>query len=403
MKKIILLFFFPVCVYGQLLNSALDKQDYNEVIRLLKDSLQKNPDDSKLYCDLGHYYHYRAYDWRPIIGYNESYPDSVLYFLEKAILINPNYRESFYWLHAQYGARAGEALVNNQIAKYKHEYQSAIDKGAMPKWLLEFGRNTLNSCDSNAILFASGDLTFNAVSCVQLFENLRLDVSVIPLGLCGRPNYAKLYKYGIKNIIKPVNIRFSDEQIMDMRPYPWDTLDIKVKIPSKLKHLYNLGTDYFKWRLAPDMTSGRSTYMSPWLALFAEIIEANQFERPIYFATGFREKSLAGLLPYTINCGIVYKLVPFITKGTVFEMDTNIFEKVLLNKNNFKDFKDVELHNFPSNSQMLLNYHVAFCRLSEYYKKIGVKNKTPELKDFIRNNVSSDILETDMYLNCMKD
>ena len=62
MKKIIFALFFPICIYGQSLKSALDKQDYNEVIRLLKDSLRINPNDSKLYCDLGHYYHYRAYD-----------------------------------------------------------------------------------------------------------------------------------------------------------------------------------------------------------------------------------------------------------------------------------------------------------------------------------------------------
>jgi hypothetical protein len=403
MKKIIFALFFPICIYGQSLKSALDKQDYNEVIRLLKDSLLINPNDSKLYCDLGHYYHYRAYDWRPLIGYKESYSDSVLYFLEKAISLNSDYREPFYWLHAQYGARATEAIENNQITKYKHEYQSAKDKGAMPKWLLEFARNTLNSCDSDAILFTYGDLTLNAISYIQLFENHRKDVSVIPIGFCGSPSEAKLHKYGIKNIIKPVKIRFSDDQIMGMKPYPWDTLDVKVKFSSKLKHLYDLETDYFTWRLAPDMTSKGSTYMSPWLALFAEIIEANQFERPIYFSIGFREEALAGLLPYTINCGIVYKLVPFITKGSVFEMDTTVFEKVLLNKSSFVDFKDVEVNNFPDNSQILLNYHFALWQLSEYYKKMGIKNKTAQLKDFIRNYVSSDILKTDTYLNGIKD
>ncbi len=402
MKKIILLLFFPVCLYGQSLKSALEKQDYNEVIRLLKDSLQKNPNDPKLYCDLGHYYHYRAYDWRPLIGYNQTYSDSIMFFLEKAISIDPNYREPYYWLNAQYGARARDAISSNQTAKYKHEYQSSRDKGAMPKWLLEFARNTLNSCDSNAILFTYGDLTLNAISYLQLFEKLRTDISAIPVWFSGRPGNAKLYKHGVKNIIKPVNIRFSDEQIMEMRPYQWDTLNIKVKVSSKVKHQYNLNNDYFNWKLIPDMTSDGSPCMSPWLALFAEIIEANQFERPVYFAAGFRKESLAGLLPYTINCGIVKKLVPFLTKGTTFEFDIKVFEKILLNKNNFVDFKDVEKNNFPNNSQMLLNYHGAFWQLSEHYKKYGIKN-TVSLKDFIRSNLSSEILNTDAYLNWIRD
>jgi hypothetical protein len=402
MKQILLFLFFPVYIYGQSLQTAIKKQDYNQVIKIIQDSLKVNPNNARLYCELGHYYHYRAYDSRPLIGYNQNYSDSIINFLDRAIALKPDYRESYYWLHAEYGGRARNAILNNQIRKCKQEYQTAVNKGAMPNWLLEFGRNTLNSCDSSAILFTLGDLAINSIQCLQIIDHYRTDVTVIPIGYSGRTNFTKLYKYGIDNVVRPVKIRFMDDQIMEMRPYKWDTLDIKVKINTKIKQQYSLENDYLIWSLAPDIISEGSTFLSPWLALFAEIIEANQFERPIYFGV-VGEKEFVGLYPYTINCGIVRKLVPFNTKGTEYEMDNKVFERVLLNKNNFKDFKDVEKNNFPGRSQFLLNYHVAFYNFSEYYSKRGMKNKTSQLKDFIRKNLSSEILKTDNYLNWIKD
>jgi len=103
-----------------------------------------------------------------LIGYNETYSDSIINFLDKAISLNPDYRETYYWFHAEYGARAGNAIEDFKIKECKQAYETAMAKGAMPKWVLEFARNTLNSCDSNAILFTQGDITLNPISYCRL-------------------------------------------------------------------------------------------------------------------------------------------------------------------------------------------------------------------------------------------
>ncbi len=389
--------------YRQDALKKFEKQDYNAGIELLKRAVKENPNDAELYCDLGHYYHYRAYDSRPLINYNRNYSDSIISFLEKAVSMKPGYREPFRWLDAEYGARADDALLNRDVKRCKKEYQNAINKGAIPKWLLEYGRNALSSCDANAILFTFGDVTFNATSCVQIIENYRKDVTILPLGLVGRPGYVKLYKYGIRKNVTPVKIRLSDEQIMEMRPYKWDTLSLHIRIPEPVKQKYKIENDYFTWDLAPDMTSDGSTYLSPERAVFAEIIEANAFERPVYFADGFYEELLCGLFPFTTNCGIVKKLVPFITKGTSFEIDTEVMEKIVLNKQNLKDFKDVERHNIPVYSNALMSCYVNLWHLANYYNKKGEKDKIQRILELLKGELFSSTLNSDQFYNWIND
>jgi hypothetical protein len=403
----IILIICAISVYSQSYKQdalkKFEKQDYNGGIELLKRAVKENPNAAELYCDLGHYYHYRAYDSRPLINYNRNYSDSIIAFLDKAISMKPGYREPFRWLDAEYGARAHGALVNRDVKRCKQEYKTAINKGAIPKWMFEYGRNTLSSCDANAILFTNGDLTTNATGCVQIIENYRKDVTIVNIALAERPGYVKLYKYGISNTVTPVKIRFSEDQIMEMRPYKWDTITLNIKIPEQVKQKYKIEKDYFKWDLAPDMTSEGSTYLSPGRAVFAEIIEANAFERPVYFAAGFREETLCGLPPFTTNCGIVKKLVPFITKDTPYEIDNDVIEKVILNKQNLKDFKDVEVHDLPGFSQALMNCYANLWHLANYYNKKGEKDKILTILDLLKGELFSSSLNSDQYYNWIND
>jgi hypothetical protein len=151
------------------------------------------------------------------------------------------------------------------------------------------------------------------------------------------------------------------------------------------------------------MTSDGSTYLSPWRALFAEIIEANAFERPVYFADGFYEELLCGLFPFTTNCGIVKKLMPFITKGTPFEVDNEVMEKVILNKQNLKDFKDVDSHDIPVYSNALMSYYVNLWHLADFYNKKGEKDKIKRILELLKGELFSSSLNSDRYLKWIND
>jgi len=189
--------------------------------------------------------------------------------------------------------------------------------------------------------------------------------------------------------------------VMQMRPYKWDTLSIKIRIPEGLRDKYMLKGDYFNWTITPDMKSDGTTYLSPWRALLSEIIEANGFDRPVYFADGFREVDLAGLLPFTMDCGIVKRLMPFETKGTRLALNSKVIATVLFDNENLKDFKDVEIYDFPGRSQILIHYYLAYLHLASYYKREGNGKEVSKIVEFIRSKVTSKLLESDRYIDWM--
>ncbi len=114
----------------------------------------------------------------------------------------------------------------------KYFYKLANEKGAYPDWLKEFGRNFLKRCDINAILFTGGNADFDICTYLQLHENLRTDITLIPIGNIDRPWYIQFLKKGLKNGVRNINIGFNDQQIMDIHPFKWDTTNFSIQILS---------------------------------------------------------------------------------------------------------------------------------------------------------------------------
>src|ERR1035437_3053209 len=71
---------------------ALDefkKEHYNEAIGFLEQAVKESPNDAEIYYYLGFFNHYRAYDSRPLLGYDISYSQKIFEYLDKAIALNP--------------------------------------------------------------------------------------------------------------------------------------------------------------------------------------------------------------------------------------------------------------------------------------------------------------------------
>ncbi|MFH1528884.1 MAG: hypothetical protein ABIG69_19955 [Bacteroidota bacterium] len=89
---------------------AFKTGDYEKAIEILKQVEIKGTEDPEIYYLLGYYSHYLAYDSRPLVEYSEEYSNKVLQYLEKAIELNPNYGNAYYFIGAEYGARALNSL-----------------------------------------------------------------------------------------------------------------------------------------------------------------------------------------------------------------------------------------------------------------------------------------------------
>lgn len=382
---------------SNLKEQALDqfrKEHYDESIALLERALIESPDDPEIYFYLGWFNHYRAYDSRPLKGYNYSYSEQIFKYLEKALELNPDYGDAKYFYGAECSGNAFLAMQYYDSEKLMYFYERAYLKGAYPDWLIEFGKNFLMQCDENAILFTGGNMDFDICSYLQLIENMRTDVTVIPIGNIDRPWYVLFIKNGLNQSVRKINMNLTEQQIMEIHPFKWKETDVFIKISPADRINLKLPEDYqMKWTVYPDLTSERMhskiqgeeefkrTYLSPQRAILLQIIEDNFADRPIFFSNFASPVLYGGLEEYFQNCGLISKLVPKKTVDTDYAFDV-IKLQTLTNSENFKSYKGLKENDFPRISGVVMTgYGQAFFNLAGIYSKSEEKEKLDKLKE----------------------
>ncbi len=369
------------------------KEHYNEAISLLEKAVIKSPNDAEIYYYFGWFNHYRAYDSRPLSGYDYSYSEQIFKHLDKALELNPNYGDAKYFYGAECSGNAFISMQNYDANKLEYFYRLAYKKGAYPKWLIEFGRNLLSQCDTDAILFTGGNMDFDICSYLQLCENFRTDVTIIPIGNIDRPWYVRFLKKGMRNVRK-INLNLTDQQIMDIHPFKWRETDVFIDISGADKIKYDLNENYkMKWTVYPDLTSERMhskieseqaqkrKFLSPQRAMLLQIVEDNFTERPVFFSNFATPTYYGGLDEYFQNCGLVSRLTPLKTKGTEFASDVSKLEKLITTESleNYKTIKDNDLPRISGIA--IYGYFSSIVRLVGIYRE---SNKSLELEQLIK-------------------
>lgn len=402
MKQIFIILsmlFSGLNLYSQdasLKEKALDEfknEHYDNAIKILEQAVKENPNDAELYYYLGFFNHYRAYDSRPLSGYDFSYSEKIFSYLNKAIELNPKYGNAKYFYGAECSGNAFQAMQNYDTEKFKYFYKLAYDKGAYPNWLLEFGKNMLNSCDENAILFTGGNADFDVCSYIQLHQNFRTDITIIPIGNLDRPWYVKFLKQGLEGAVRKITLNLSDNQIYDIHPFKWKTTSVEIHLSIELKKKYRLPYNYkMQWIVNPDLSSNQKhskienekakkrTYLSPRRALLLQIIDDNFIERPLFFSNATSPMFFAGLDEYFQNCGLVSKLMPIKTENTAFEICNTKIE-TLLQKENLKYFPTIIDADIPRISGIVFGYHSSVLQLLQFYQD---KNNNDKMKGIIK-------------------
>lgn len=385
---------------------ALEKfkaENYNDAIHLLEQSLKQSTNDAEVYYYLGWFNHYRAYDSRPLKGYDYSYSEMIFEYLDKAIELNPNYGDAKYFYGAECSGNAFNAMQNYDAEKLRLLYELAYSKGVYPDWLIEFGKNFLNSCDENAILFTAGNADFDVCFYLQLCKDFRTDITLIPIGNIDRPWYVSFLKNGLQGCVKSIRVSLTEQQIMDIHPFKWKETVIPISISRQDKEIFKLPTNYqMQWSVVPDLqsermhqkieseTANKRAYLSPRMAILLQIIEDNFAERPIYFSN-FTEISLyGGLNEYFESCGLISKLTPIKTKNTDYEFSKSEIEKLIVPKN-LNAYKDIKINDIPRISSVIFfGYSNAVLNLANIYRE---SNNKKGLK--ILANIYTKMLKVD--------
>ena len=389
------LFILPVKIIAQNSNlkskalEAFEQEKYAAGLDLLKQAQDSSPEDPEIYYYLGKFKHYLGYDSRPLSGgYDETDSDEVLDLLNKAIELNPDYGNAYYFLGAEYGARAHNYLSGGALDRAIDQLKLGRKAGGYPDWLLEYNRNILRSLDKNGILFTGGDAEFNPLLYLQIVEQIRKDVTIICTPLLERYWYVDFIKNKMTDLSQSPPLSITDRQIKNLRPYKWKTKKIKIPVCQKVHKRYALTKSHIEWKLKPDMEHlGRQRpLLNPMGAVITDIIQTNGFKRDVYFTIGTTQSMRYNLDPYLMISGLTYKLTPLQDKSdslAVFinndRIDIQKTSELLMNPANFQNFHTVKDHNMPR-AALYNNYFALHLMLARYYKENRYYQKLDSIK-----------------------
>jgi hypothetical protein len=254
-----------------------------------------------------------------------------------------------------------------------HSYEEArkeLKEGLFDSFTLDMYRKHLACCDSNAILFTSGDMDTYTTLYLQEMENFRRDVLVVNFGMLFIGKYVStLYKsYAGRNALEttlPADIYLNElkpivyvnnepvqtdlknalevlisEEIRHKMVLENDTLDC---IPSKHIELIttreSIPTSYFNYdNLEIADTSKLSFELSASFlyqndVIMLDIMNTCHFNRPIYFTTYTYNSIFDSLAEYMQMEGPNYKLMPFRPDGSnqsILQFDPDVqFQKLV--------------------------------------------------------------------------
>ena len=276
----------------------------------------------------------------------------------------------------------------------------------------DYSYNILQSAEPGAVLFTNGDNDTFPLWYLQDVEGIRRDVKIVNLSLLNTDWYVKQLKHNDPYGVGTVKIRIPDSRINpdDLRPMQWNPTDITIATPqiaTKQQLSGNEETKKIEYKEQLDkiikeyaikdtsvLAAGKMTWKMPNTLSFGdvkairvqdimvkEIVEANNWERPICFAVTCSDDSKIGLQDYLKMEGMTFRLVPEKRKpGSEFINVDLVKAQLKEDKIPSKTFKpgfrftglnDPTIFFDENHTRMVQNYRNAFMRLAVYYRSVN--------------------------------
>jgi tetratricopeptide (TPR) repeat protein len=263
---------------------------------------------------------------------------------------------------------------------YSSNYETHTREGNYIPY--DYAYNILQSCDENGILFTNGDNDTFTLWFLQEVKGIRKDVRIVNLSLLN----TNWYIHQLKDMEPKVPISLSSDQVERVSLQLWEEQQVDIAGLS--------------WTVPPagSLPDGRG-YIRVQDLMILDILRANNWVRPIFFAVTVSTDNYVGLRDYFQMEGMVFRL----TKNEARDqMDLARTHHNLWDVYQYRGIADSTVYKDPQTSNLLRNYSAAFQQMAilhyqakDYQQAIDEMEKYRSLK--ITDGVWERSLLTQFY------
>jgi tetratricopeptide (TPR) repeat protein len=277
----------------------------------------------------------------------------------------------------------------------------------------DFAYNLLQSCAPHAILFTNGDNDTFPLWYLQDVEGVRRDIRIANLSLINTDWYIMQLKHQEPWGADKVPIRIPDNEITKpINQEQFSTATYQLPVPQDVFKSYGttdtalINAGKLTYTMNPTLNYGNVTAIRVQDIMVKEIVEANNWKYPIYFALTCSNDCFDGLDNYLKLEGLAYKLVPDRKKSNLEFLNEPVMRKELLDPDpgyskdynprfKFRGINDRSVYFDDNQDRLLQNYRMAFARLAVYYQEQNQNTKCIEILDKMDNLMPNSIRKMD--------
>lgn len=285
-------------------------------------------------------------------------------------------------------------------------YQNWDDHDRSDRYVApDYAKNLLNSLAPNALVFTNGDNDTFPLWYAQEVEGVRTDVRIVCLSLLNTDWYIKQLRDQWSHESAPLPINLTDEQVEQMTSglSQWRSQNISIPVNKDMLRkafsedndykeaigvknseipILQSGTDFempvdsldevVTWNLpgrlyGRDQEGNEIRYLQTQDRLILEILESNNWLRPVYFANTVSGQSQLNLQDYFRTEGKAYRVIP-----KKMESDYTGFIDTDIHARRFRDFshrnwEDKDVYLDENIRRMMGNYRYNYLQLAEQF------------------------------------